>query len=212
MILQILEALLITSAVSIDALVASFSYGINKIKIPFKSAVVISAICTIFLTVSFYVGKALSNVISEEVTLIVSCCILVFIGILKLFDSFIKQQIKKQKTIDKNIKFNFLSLKFILKIYTEPETADVDESKRLSIKESIPLAIALSIDSLAVGLGSGLASTRAIFIITLSLIMGLLAIFLGSFIGKKVAQKTSINLSWISGVILILLGISKIFI
>ena len=38
----------------------------------------------------------------------------------------------------------------------------------------------------------------------------MIAIFLGSYIGIKVAKKASFNLSWLSGLILIFLAFSKL--
>ena len=42
----VLEALLLVVALSMDAFVASFAYGAQRIKIPFSSAAIISVICT----------------------------------------------------------------------------------------------------------------------------------------------------------------------
>lgn len=211
MLMVILEALLLTSALSLDALVASFSYGINKIKIPIRSAMIINLICTGLLTASLFLGMALSTVISPVTAKIISCTVLIIIGLMKLFDSLIKKRIKSNKPIDRDIKFKFLSLTFIVKVFAEPEKADFDESKTLSIKEAVPLAIALSIDSLAAGFGAGIVSANVWFIIGFSLITDLFAIYGGSAIGRKIAKVSSVNLSWLSGVILIALAVSKIF-
>ena len=43
---SLLEAFLLVAAVSLDAFVASFAYGTNKIKIPVTSLIVISVICS----------------------------------------------------------------------------------------------------------------------------------------------------------------------
>ena len=44
----------------------------------------------------------------------------------------------------------------------------------------------------------------------LSLIIGVFAVIIGSIIGRRISRKTDINLSWISGVVLISLAIIKI--
>ena len=41
-----LEALLLVVALSLDAFVASFAYGAQRIRIPYSSAAIISVICT----------------------------------------------------------------------------------------------------------------------------------------------------------------------
>lgn len=52
----VLEALLLVVALSMDAFVASFAYGAQRIKIPFSSAAIISVICTAMLAVSLLAG------------------------------------------------------------------------------------------------------------------------------------------------------------
>ena len=43
--LSSIDAILLVSALSMDAFVASFAYGTSKIKIPFKSAIIINVVC-----------------------------------------------------------------------------------------------------------------------------------------------------------------------
>ena len=47
--LSSLDAILLVTALSMDAFVASFAYGTSKIKIPFKSAIVINVVCSSIL-------------------------------------------------------------------------------------------------------------------------------------------------------------------
>ena len=46
----------LTAALSIDAFIASFAYGSNKVKIPFHSCLIISAVCTAVLAASLSLG------------------------------------------------------------------------------------------------------------------------------------------------------------
>lgn len=207
----VLTSLLLVSALSLDALIAAFSYGVNKIKIPFRSVIIINLVCSGFLAAAVFAGKALSGVLSPKVSTAVCFTILLVIGLIKLSDSAVKGYIRKHKAIDKSFKFKFLSLKFILKVYADPETADADESKTLSMGEALSLAVALSLDSVTAGLGVGLTDNDYLMTIGLSFLMGAAAVVIGCFIGKKVAQKTSLNISWLSGVVFIGLAVSKLF-
>ena len=212
--MDILLSLLLVSALSLDALVAAFGYGADKIKIPFRSTLLINLICSAFLAAALFAGEAVSGFLGEAVCTAVCVSLLMLIGLIKLSDSLIKGYIRKHKSLDKSFKFRFLSLKFILNVYADPETADADFSKTLSMKEAAALAVALSLDSVAAGLGVGFADagcTDYLIITGLSLITGVIAVLLGNLIGKKVAQKTPLNLSWLSGAILIGLAISKLF-
>lgn len=86
-------------------------------------------------------------------------------GLIKLFDSSIKSFIRKHKGIRKQLKFSMFSLNFNLNIYADPEDADTDSSRDLSPREAVSLAIALSLDGLAVGFGAGLANFNIIEVI-----------------------------------------------
>ncbi|MFQ7119490.1 MAG: manganese efflux pump [Intestinibacter sp.] len=103
----------------------------------------------------------------------------------------------------------FLTLDF-LNVYIDNTAADVDHSLTLSPKESFSLALALSLDGLAAGFGAGLVAANFIQIIIFSLIINIIAILGGCFVGNKIAEKTELNLSWLSGVTLILLAFLKL--
>ena len=92
--------------------------------------------------------------------------------------------------------------------YLDETKADCDSSKTLSSKEAVTLALALSADSLASGFGAGLGGANIIRIALISLAVGLASIVAGSFFGQKAACKKP-RLSWLSGAILIILGLFK---
>ncbi len=204
-----MEALLLVVAVSIDAFVSSLAYGSNKIKIPFKSVTVINLICTSFLAVSLFLGSMFSQFIPSDIAKFASFGILAALGVSKIFDSAIKSIIKKYNKIHKKLKFRIFDLHFILNIYANPEEADVDLSRILSPIEAVYLAVALSLDGLAVGFGVGLADINLIEVILFSLICHTIVLTLGSYIGNKIAETLTINIGWLSGVILFILALSK---
>jgi len=72
------------------------------------------------------------------------------------------------------------------------------------------LAIALSLDSLAIGFGSSLGNINYFNVILLSLVSDMIAIWLGLFIGRKFVEKSKLNLSWLAGIILIILAVLKL--
>lgn len=206
---EILQAAILVIALSTDAFVASFSYGVNKVKIPFLSAQVINGVCGALLAVAIFLGTISRSVLSPSTATVISFTILLILGLTKLFDSFIKRIIKSGKLFNK-IKFKLFSLNFILHVYAEPEQADIDASRVLSPKEAIYLAIALSLDGLSVGFGAGLTSANPILVVLLSLVMGFPAVVLGAFFGRRVAEKLLLDLSWLSGAMLIFLALMRL--
>ena len=174
----VLEALLLVVALSMDAFVASFAYGAQRIKIPFSSAAIISVICTAMLAVSLLAGALLRPFLPQGLT--------------------------------RGLCFALLFLKFILDIYADPEKADRDGSRVLSPAEAASLAVALSLDGLAVGFGAALMQVNVLIVMLFSLAVGMLAVRLGGKIGNRAAQKLSFDLSWFSGALLIVLAILKL--
>ncbi|MCY6959315.1 sporulation membrane protein YtaF [Clostridium brassicae] len=204
-----LESLLLVSVLSLDAFVASVAYGTNKIKIPFISATIINIISSSFLALSLALGSVIKKVVPLNITSIISFIVLLLFGIYYLAESIIKTYVSKHSN-SKKVKLKFCDLNFIIDIYIDETKADIDHSKNLNPKEALYLAIALSLDSLAVGFGSSLGNINYIQIILLSLVMNMVAIYGGMLIGKKFVEKSKLNLSWLSGVILIVLATMRI--
>ncbi len=132
------------------------------------------------------------------------------LGLLKLFDSALKSLIRRRGDFEKQIRFSFSELRFILRIYADPAEADRDHSRSLSPGEAVFLAIALSFDSLAVGLGAGLTHPNPLLVVLLSFLVGCLAIGGGCYLGKKISQGHMIDLGWLSGLLLLSLALFKL--
>jgi len=201
------EALLLAAILSIDIFAVSFAYGSSKIKIPFKSTMIITVIGSVILGLSIYLGTFLLPFMPEGVASGLSFTILFTLGLIKIFDSVIKRYIRKRReTSSKQMEFSAFNLKFILNVYADPEKADVDKSRVISPKEAVAVAIAVAMDAFALGFGAGLINVNHLQIIAFSLVIDVVAVVLGCFIGSKIAQKSRINLSWLGGVILIALA------
>ncbi|NLK21402.1 MAG: hypothetical protein GX308_04845 [Epulopiscium sp.] len=193
-----------------DAFVASFAYGSNKIKIPMLSVQIINTICSTMLGISLIIGTLIKQYIPDWLTAIVCFIILFVLGIIKLLDSIIKSVIRRYNNFNKEIEFSAFNLKFILNLYANPEEADIDSSRTISSKEATSLAIALSLDGLVVGFGTVLGNMNGIVVFIASLVTGIIAIMLGGYIGNKIAGKLPFNLSWLSGILLIVLAFLKL--
>lgn len=205
-----IESLLLVSSICIDAFVASIAYGSNKIKIPLLSSIVISIVGSAVLGISLFLGSLVKDFLPGNLPIALSFSILMILGVYRLFESLFKNYIQKNMNSEKSFTFRLFDFNFILQVYADETKADFDKSKELSVKESLYLAIALSFDSLAVGFGSSLVGGGYIQAIVLCFLVGLCSVLIGSFIGKKLVEKANINLSWLSGVILMVLAVSKL--
>lgn len=206
----LIPPLLMVLALSVDAFAASVAYGAEKIHIPTRSAVVISAICTGLLLISLAAGQWISPILPPQVARISGAMLLILIGLIKLFDAAFKRLLKKLQERERNLKFSFFSLHFILKVYTDCKAADRDLSRCLSVGEAAALAAALSIDGLATGFGAGLAEISLPLTLIMSFLLTLLAVKFGGWLGKK-TSKLPVDLSFAGGGMLMLLGAAKLF-
>lgn len=204
------DAILLVSALSMDAFVASFAYGTSKIKIPFKSAIIINVVCSAILGIALFAGSLISKFIPSIFTTSICFTMLLMLGLAKLFDSTLKALIGPNGSLSRNYEFELSDFRFFLKVCIDNTAADVDNSHELSPKESVSLAVALSLDGLAAGFGTGLVAVNLGQIILFSLIVNMIVILAGCFIGNKVAEKTDLNLSWLSGATLMLLAFLKL--
>lgn len=205
-----LESFLLVSSICIDAFVASMAYGTDNIKIPKKSAIIISLIGSLMLGISLLIGNLIKDIVPPNISVFLGFTILMILGFYRFFEGIFKAFIRNGKKNDKPLKFKIFDVNFALQVYADETKADFDKSKLLSIKEALYLSTALSIDSLAVGLGGSLLYINYFETVFLSFVVGLFCIYFGVFIGKKLIEKTDISLSWLSGFILILLAFTKI--
>lgn len=207
----LMEILVFTFALSIDSFGASFAYGASKIKIPLTSVFTISGICSGILFVSLLAGQGFLSLIPLSVSNNISFFLLFSIGLIKFFDSHIRHLINEGHIKKHKIHFHFLSLSFIITIYGDPEKANADKGQDLSPEEAISLAIALSLDSAAAGLGASNLISHPFLTVFSSFFLGMLAVILGSSFGNKLTTKTTLDFSWIGGFLLICLAIVERF-
>ena len=205
-----LESLLLVASICIDSFVASIAYGTSKIRIPPISVIIINLICTITFACSLFMGSIFKSILPGKVPMILGFLLLMIIGIYRLFEYIFKSYISKYSKSDKPLTFKIFDFQFVLQVYANEIIADFDNSKCLNIKESFYLAIALSLDSLAVGFGSSLCTINYLEVLVLCFIIGILCVSIGVFLGRKFAQKLPFELSWLSGLLLILLAILRI--
>jgi putative sporulation protein YtaF len=204
----ILEALTLALAISLDTLVVSIGYGTSKIKIPFASAFVMSFFNIVVLSFSIFIGSLVGDAITEHTAKIISFSVLLAVGLFKFLSELIKIFLAR-KAKKGQVKLKILGFRLILSVIADSRQADLNKDKKLSPIEALTLGLILSIDSIGVGLSIGIMPIYLNYVIIFSFLLPLIFIPIGSFIGKKLSGK--INLSWLSGLILIALAITKLF-
>jgi len=207
---QLLGAAVLALTVSLDALAVSFAYGCKKIKIPPLSALIINLICVGVLGLAILFGAAIGPFIPAWVAGWLSFSILLIIGIVKLLDSITKSLIRKYSQFSREVNLSLLNFKFLIRLYADPEEADIDVSRCLDPREAVLLAIPISLDGFAVGFSAALLGFNGWAIVVFSLLATGLALRLGSALGNKTAAKLPYNVSWLAGAILIVLAFMQL--
>lgn len=192
-----IQLFILLTIFSFDSLLVSISYSIKKISISFKSILLISSISSISLLISLIIGSEIKNILNPLMGNIMCFIFLLLLGLYNIFQDKIKIILSKNN-------------KQIIKIYLDETNADLDNSKSLNFKESIFLSIVLSLDSLIGGISIGFMNYSIIHIVILSLVLNIIFIFIGNNIGKKIGNLINFNSNYITGIILIILGIFKI--
>ena len=208
--MSIWEALLLASSLSVDAFIVSLAYGSEKIRLPFSSMLMINLICSGILGFSLFLGKWIRPYLSDELSNWICFGILFSIGLIKLLEHAAKALWSHKKSCSKNIRFSFFNIRFVLSIYMDPEKADIDCSQSISIAEATSLAVALSLEGVAVGFGAAVGNMKVLAVFLASLLTDTLAILLGIYLGKALSSRLQLPLSWLSGAILLLMAFQKI--
>lgn len=206
-----IEILLLVSALCVDEMLASIAYGADGIRIRMRDMLLMNLVSSGFLGVSWGVGLLFSGLISEQLARAVGFVCLLFLGGIKLADYFIKAYINRHARLWKNISFSVSGLRFMISIYGNPAEADKDASRTLSVKETLFLSCAMSIDSLAVGTMAAFLGGNLLLSVLLTFLIGFFCVFAGYQAGKGLAVKSKRDLSWLCGIFLILLAFTKLF-
>lgn len=202
------DSLILVIALSIDSFLAALAYGTKRIRIPITSAVLVSVIGTVFLGLSLFAATLLQQFIPQQFCLIVSFIMFLLMGLSCIFQGIIKKILKEHD--NKQVKLHYSGISFVLNIYLDETCADSDQNYHLSLREAFYLAIALSIDSLVSGFAFGISIVNPLPVLLCNLCIGIFVILFGAWMGKKIAYRQKRDLSWISGILFLMLAFSRI--
>lgn len=191
-----LNSILLALSSSIDSLGIGITYGIKNTKISFVGKIILFIISISTTCLSIFFGNIIQNIFPKNITKLIGSIILIFIGIYICFEA-----LKKQ---DNNSN-----------IFNNPISSDFDNSKIIDSNEALFLAIALSLDSLCIGIGGSISNINLrlfpLLVSTFQLFFLSTGTFLGTHINRFYRLPQNIW-SIISGLLLIFIGAIKLFI
>lgn len=146
------------AVLSLDAVSAGFAYGLRQIKIPLTSYLVLLCASMLIVGISVFCGSTAAALLPDMWSKKLGGIILIGIGLFWLLKPHGKtaRADRGDKKIKKIAEFRLASLAVIIQICEEPVSADLDASGVISIKESLLLALALSLDALGAVFGAAM--------------------------------------------------------
>lgn len=217
---MILNSLFLAISSSIDSLGIGITYGLKNTRISHIANVILFIISIIITTFSMWFGGCLRNFFPYQVTNYIGSFIIIFMGIFMTIQALKKKKsvnienLQEPVTDEKIYSFFIKYLGITIQIIKNPIYSDFDNSKKIDCKEALFLAIALSLDSFCIGIGSTIAGiSNSLFPFFIS-IFQLLFLKLGNIVGKKLTNtKIFPDNTWsvLSGILLIIIGVIKLF-
>ncbi|MCD9026588.1 sporulation membrane protein YtaF [Cohnella silvisoli] len=223
----VVSLILLSFAVSLDGFGVGITYGVRKIKIPITSVFIISACSGIIILLSMVIGVALTRWMSPHITSTVGAIILIGIGIAALIQFIRSGEREDGEQRSKGapavvsadswpgkpvLKMELKVFGLIIQILRTPSAADMDRSGAITSGEAFFLGTALSLDAFGAGIGAALLGFPPL--ITAILIATASGLFLwsGTRVGFWVSGwRWARQLSMMPGIILIAMGIFKLF-
>lgn len=207
-----LSLILVAFAVSLDSFSVGLTYGLRKLKIPFKSILIIACCSAFTLTLAMFVGKMITHLFSPATLDTIGGIIFVLLGMWILYQFFRPEEEETAKLEEKIIfKVEIKSIGLVINILKKPTTADLDKSGSITGVEALILGIALSLDAFGAGIAAALLGYSPVILAIAVAAMSFIFLTLGIQIGKWFSKLAWMRMfSFVPGVVLILMGILRL--
>jgi len=198
--------LLFLTAVSLDSLTAGFSYGTKKVRVELLSLLILACIPSVFITAAGSISSLICSFFPVSVLPFLSFSILFIIGSAKLMESLIRHLAKKHPGLVGNRGCKIKQIHIIFTIYLSPEEANRTDLQVLNAKEALLLSLALSLDSVLAGMAFTASDIPRLTLLLSAILFHLLLFSAGYALGRLLSRMLRIDLSWLSGLCLLLLA------
>ena len=201
---------LFLTAVSIDSLTAGLTYGTQRVHIKLSSYLILICVPAAFIAAANRVGSYIFLFLPKSVLPILSCVLLALIGFSKLSESLIRLLARRHPSLTRNWGCRIKQIHIIFTVYLSPEDANREDLQILSPKEALLLSLALSLDSVLVGMAftTGPIPLAALFLF--AALFNLLLFCVGYGLGHLISSALHVDLSWLSGLFLLFLALQAL--
>lgn len=202
--------ILFLTAVSIDSLTAGLTYGAGRVHIKLPAYLILVCIPAAFIAVANRVGSYISLFLPESVLPFISFFLLMLLGLSKLSESLIRSMARRHPSLVRNWGCTIKQINIIFTVYLSPENANQEDLQVLSPKEALLLSLALSLDSVLVGMAFTAGTIPLIALFVLAALFNLLLFSIGYGLGYLIYSALHVDLSWLSGLFLLILALQAL--
>jgi len=215
-------AMLMAVALSLDGFGVGLAYGLRRIRIPMSSLITI-ALCTVFaMGISMLFGSWVTLWLRFIPARLLGATILLTLGVFQLARAIWNRKreifpeavpamavVVQKPVLEPVFRFQLSFFGLVIQVLKTPDIADVDGSGGISLRESLLLGSALAMDAFASGIGAAMAGVTlsVIGIVALTQIMMLR---LGQQMAGKIPENWTAKAEYLSGAVLILVGLGKL--
>lgn len=187
--------ILLSISLSLDAFAVSMAHALKSTRIPFLSKLVIAFISIIFFGSAVFLGEKVSTLFSPYAAKIIGIILMLLICIWMLIQVLLnKKKDEEPKTI---LNFSMKSLGLTFQIIRNPLLSDMDNSHSISPIEAVFLGLALSIDSISVGIGYSLIGSVNLLTPIFVGLFQLISLYLGEIIGNRIIRFRNLNTDYL---------------
>ena len=202
--------ILFLTAVSIDSLTAGLTYCTQRVHIKLPAYLILICVPAAFIAAANRVGSYIFLFLPKSILPILSCVLLTLIGFSKLSESLIRLLARRHPSLTRNWGCRIKQIHIVFTVYLSPEDANREDLQILSPKEALLLSLALSLDSVLVGMAFTTGSMPVATLFFLAVLFNLLLFSVGYGFGHLISSVLHVDLSWLSGLFLLLLALQAL--
>lgn len=192
--MSIIPLLLFSLSCNFDNFLIGISYGLKKITVDTKAKIIIALPTLIGTYLSLRAGRAFFSLFPIHYSNIISCCILLIIGV------YIIIKTKRHKSsVD-------------IEAAEKAEKYDKDNDGRIDMKEAFILGLFLAINNIGLGIGFSTSNSNILLTCIFTSLLSAVGFNIGYSLSKRYFSKLfSYYAEFVSGFLIIALGIIELF-
>ncbi len=199
-----------------DNVAVGIAYGLGRINVPLPSNLLIAVVTGAGTLASMWLGQAIGSVMNPGLASAVGGAIIVAIGGWVIFQS-IRAATRDNSALNATIYSGQRPrpgpLRRLMLVLDNPVGADTNFSRRIELKESWMLAIALSLNNVINGVAAGMLRMNPVLTTLFVMLFSVLTLSAGLTAGYQLGKRWLGSLSGVvSGLLLVALGLYEIYV